>query len=143
MNHTSVQQEVDALLNSWQVDPLGGKVAFMEYYQWLAAQPGVRMELKSRPGVSHSLRATHENQERPLFVLVDVVDDEPEARWLSVCFYADMVRDPEERGDFVPQGLLGKDACCLNLEENDTAMRTYILERMQEAAAAATQTTKG
>lgn len=137
MNHTSVQQDIDALLRDWQADPLGGKVAFVEYYQWLAIQPGVRLELKSRPGVSYSLRATHEKQERPLFVLVDVVDDEPQARWLSVCFYADMVNDPEERGDFVPQGLLGKDACCLNLEDDDASMRAYILQRIEEAAEAA------
>lgn len=139
MSHTSVQQEVDALLASWQADPLGGKAAFVEYYQWLAAQDGVRLELKSRPGVSYSLRATHEKQERPLFVLVDIVDDEPEARWLSVCFYADMVHDPDDLGDFVPQGLLGKDACCLNLEDDDTAMRAYILQRIQEAAAEASK----
>ena len=71
------------------------------------------------------------------FVLVDVVDDEPEARWLSVCFYADMVNDPDELGDFVPSGLMGKDACCLNLEEDDPAMRDYILARLGEAAASA------
>ena len=70
-------------------------------------------------------------------MLVDVVDDEPEARWLSVCFYADMVNDPEELGDFVPSGLMGKDACCLNLEEDDPAMRDYILARLGEAAASA------
>ena len=67
----------------------------------------------------------------------DVVDDEPEARWLSVCFYADMVNDPDELGDFVPSGLMGKDACCLNLEEDDPAMRDYILARLGEAAASA------
>ena len=86
----------------------------------------------------HSLRAANaKNDERPLFVLVDVVDDEPEARWLSVCFYADMVNDPNELGDFVPSGLMGKDACCLNLEEDDPAMRDYILARLGEAAASA------
>ena len=94
--------------------------------------------LKARPGVSYSLRAANaKNDERPLFVLVDVVDDEPEARWLSVCFYADMVNDPDELGDFVPSGLMGKDACCLNLEEDDPAMRDYILARLGEAAASA------
>ena len=57
--------------------------------------------------------------------------------WLSVCFYADMVNDPDELGDFVPSGLMGKDACCLNLEEDDPAMRDYILARLGEAAASA------
>ena len=59
--------------------------------------------------MSYSLRAANaKNDERPLFVLVDVVDDEPEARWLSVCFYADMVNDPNELGDFVPSGSWGR-----------------------------------
>ena len=138
MSSTAVQQEIELFLQGWQADPLGGKAAFIEYYQWLEKQSGVSFEFKSRPGVSYSLRATHEKQQnRPLFVLVDVVDDEPEARWLSICFYADMVTDPEERGDFVPEGLLGKDACCLNLDEDDADMRAYVLERVREAATAA------
>ena len=45
--------------------------------------------------------------------------------------------DPDELGDFVPSGLMGKDACCLNLEEDDPAMRDYILARLGEAAASA------
>ncbi|MDE5879203.1 MAG: hypothetical protein K2G99_04150, partial [Desulfovibrio sp.] len=73
-------------------------------------------------------------QGRELFVLVDVVDDEPESRWLSVCFYADMVSDPDEQGDFVPQGLLGEDALCFNLDEDSADMRDYIAARLAEAA---------
>ena len=134
----TAQQEVNAFLDAWITDPNNAKAAFSGYREWLAAQPGVSLEFKARPGVSYSLRAVHDNQkERPLFVLVDVVDDEPEARWLSVCFYADMVNDPDELGDFVPSGLMGKDACCLNLEEDDPAMRDYILARLGEAAASA------
>ena len=136
--HISVEQEVERLLQGWHSDPLGGKTAFLEYYQWLAAQTGVRLEWKARPGVSYSLRAVHEaQQDRPLFALVDVVDDDAAARWLSICFYADMVTDPEERGDFVPQGLLGRDACCLNVDEDDADMRAYVLVRLDEAAASA------
>ena len=134
----TAQQEVNAFLDAWITDPNNAKAAFSGYREWLAAQPGVSLEFKARPGVSYSLRAVHDNQkERPLFVLVDVVDDEPEARWLSVCFYADMVNDPDGLGDFVPQGLMGQDACCLNLEEDDEAMRAYIQARLQEACAKA------
>ena len=86
--------------------------------------------------MSYSLRARHERQQgRELFVLVDVVDDEPESRWLSVCFYADMITDPSELGDYVPQGLMGEDACCFNLDEDDADMRAYIADRLREAAA--------
>lgn len=134
---TQTPQELDAFLESWTADPNGAKEAFIRFRDFLLTTPDVRFEFKARPGVSYSLRAANPKQSRPLFVLVDVVDDEPEARWLSVCFYADMITDPDELGDFVPSGLMGEDACCLNLEEDDAAMRDYILARLEEAAAAA------
>ena len=131
-------EELREFLDSWQDDPQLIKKSFTEYMNFLAAHSNISFTFKARPGVSYSLRAANaKNDERPLFVLVDVVDDEPEARWLSVCFYADMVNDPDELGDFVPSGLMGKDACCLNLEEDDPAMRDYILARLGEAAASA------
>ena len=131
-------EELREFLDSWQDDPQLIKKSFTEYMNFLVAHSNISFTFKARPGVSYSLRAANaKNDERPLFVLVDVVDDEPEARWLSVCFYADMVNDPDELGDFVPSGLMGKDACCLNLEEDDPAMRDYILVRLGEAAASA------
>ena len=134
---TQTPQELETFLESWTADPNGAKEAFIRFRDFLLTTPDVRFEFKARPGVSYSLRAANPKQSRPLFVLVDVVDDEPEARWLSVCFYADMINDPDELGDFVPSGLMGEDACCLNLEEDDAAMRDYILARLGEAAAAA------
>lgn len=129
---------IEHFLKDWSVDPLHTKSAFAEFWHYLSALPQVECQFKARPEVSYSLRGVHTgNTARPLFVLVDVVDDEPETRWLSVCFYADMVTDPEELGDFVPEGLMGKDACCLNLEESDPAMRAYIMARLHEAAQAA------
>ena len=134
---TQTPQELETFLESWTADPNGAKEAFIRFRDFLLTTPDVRFEFKARPGVSYSLRAANPKQSRPLFVLVGVVDDEPEARWLSVCFYADMINDPDELGDFVPSGLMGEDACCLNLEEDDAAMRDYILARLGEAAAAA------
>ena len=128
------------MLAGWNVDPVAARPAFERYAAWLAELPDVSLSFKARPGVSYSLRARHAAQNsRELFVLVDVVDDEPENRWLSVCFYADMVNDPEERGDFVPKGLMGADACCLSLDEDDADMREYIAARLAEAAAAAAE----
>ncbi len=125
--------KIDAWLESWIIDPVNAKTAFMAYYAFLKEQ-NVTLEFIERPDISYSLRAKHEGQERPLFVMVDVVDDDPEERWLSVCFYADTVQDPKELGDFVPQGLMGQDALCLNLDEDDDEMRAYILERIKEAS---------
>lgn len=131
-------QELDTFLEGWTVDPVNAKPVFLSYRDVLTSVPGVSFAFRSRPGVSYSLRARHEAQrERELFVLLDVVDDEPESRWLSVCFYADMVTDPLELGDFVPRGLMGDDARCFNLDEEDDAMRAYIADRLREAASKA------
>ena len=133
-----VREEVEALLQQWTSDPLQAKAVFVDYMRALDGLAGVTLDFKSRPGVSYSLRAVHEKQDkRPLFVMVDVVDDEPEARWLSVCFYADLVTDPDELGDFVPGGLLGENACCFNLDEDNADLAAYIRARILEAAAAA------
>ena len=129
--------DIEALhtfLHAWQEDPLHAKKAFQAYMDMLRGQEGVSLSFKARPGISYSLRARHAAQgKRELFVLVDVVDDEPEARWLSVCFYDDMVADPEELGDFVPEGLNGENARCFNLEKDDSSMREYIAARLAEA----------
>ncbi|MBR3664632.1 MAG: hypothetical protein IKN64_08255 [Desulfovibrio sp.] len=120
---------------AWQTDPLQAKTALLAFRE-LLTEPGVRFAFKARPKISYSLRAAHAAQKkRELFVLMDVIDDDPEQRWLSVCFYADMVSDPDERGDFVPKGLLGEDACCFNYEEHDPAMQAYIADRLREALA--------
>lgn len=130
--------ELESFISGWGTDNLGLKPAFLEYRDFLARYPGVSLDFKARPGVSYSLRAKHGAQkQRDLFALVDVIDDEPDSRWLSVCFYADMVADPDEFGDLVPQGLLGEDALCFNLDENGMALTSYILDRLREAAESA------
>lgn len=132
--------EVDVFLKEWTEDPLNAKAAFESFRSLLAANEQVSFTFKARPGVSYSLRARHSSQtKRELFVLIDVVDDEPESRWLSVCFYASMIQDPDELGDFVPQGLMGEDACCFNLDEDNSQMQAYIAARLQEAMTSAAQ----
>jgi hypothetical protein len=139
---TVVPSEVTNFLEDWTEDPNGVRQAFRDYLDFLATQAGVCLSFKARPGISYSLRARHPRQnKRELFVLVDVVDDDPENRWLSVCFYADMVTDPECRCDEVPQGLDGEDARCLNLDADDKDVRRYIKARMREAARSASTKT--
>ena len=50
-----------------------------------------------------------------------------------------MIQDPDELGDYVPAGLMGEDACCFNLDEDDDAMRAYIADRITEAARSAAE----
>lgn len=131
-------ENLDKFIAGWREDKLGLKPAFMEYLEFMEDIPDIKLDFKERPGISYSLRGGHKDGGgRDIFALVDVVDDEPDSRWLSVCFYADMIGDPDELGDFVPQGLLGEDARCFNLDEDDKGMRGYILDRIREAAASA------
>ncbi len=137
MSNEQTCAQIDAWLALWENDPLNAKNAFTTLYSWLKNE-GMLLEFNERPNISYSLRAKHTAQNsRPLFVLVDVVDDDPNERWLSVCFYADMVQDPDEIGDFVPKGLMNEDALCLNLDEDDENMFNYIHERIKEAAKSA------
>jgi hypothetical protein len=63
--------------------------------------------------------------------MVDVIEDQP--RWLSVCFFGDMVQDPEEKGAVVPGGLLGEDALCFDLEVCVEDALSYVMARIEEA----------
>ncbi|MBQ7609428.1 MAG: hypothetical protein IJU76_15905 [Desulfovibrionaceae bacterium] len=124
---------LDALLTDWTVDPNGAKNAFLAFRDHLR-KPAISFSVKARPGISYSLRAKHAKQTgRELFVLIDVIDDDPDNRWLSVCFYADMVTDPDSLADYVPMGLMGEDACCFSLDSPDASLTQYIMERLDEA----------
>jgi len=127
-------QAVEAFLSEWTHDPKGVKQGLVRFIEAASAVPGAAIELVSRPGVTHSLRVTHPAcAPRPLFALADVIED-PEGRWLSACFYADAVTDPEERGNCVPGGLLGEDGYCFDYEAPDLAFEDYIAARLAEAA---------
>ena len=68
-----------------------------------------------------------------------MIDDDPAERWLSVCFYGDMISDPAERGEIIPGGLAGSDGYCFDMVEDDEGLAYYIVERLVEAGAAAAE----
>ena len=126
--------ELDAFLADWTDTPQKNRQAFMELKNHLGAKPGAVLSFIARPGVTYSLRAAApDRSDRPLFVMVDVIEDDP--RWLSVCFYDDLVQDPDELGDHVPEGLLGEDAVCFDLETYDPELFAYVIARIDEAYA--------
>jgi hypothetical protein len=130
--------EMSELLESWTTDPQNLKSAFVKFRDQIAEKKGAILSFNSRPGVSYSLRATIESggeKKWPLFVMADIIDDDPENRWLSICFYGDMITDPDEEGDLVPGGLLGEDGYCFDLTEHDESMISYIGQRIDEAYA--------
>ncbi len=124
--------ELVAFIEAWEETPEKNREVFLHFRDYLVKNENIKLDFISRPGVTYSLRAVHPAQTgRELFVMIDVIEDSP--RWLSVCFYGDMISDPEEMGDFVPEGLLGEDAVCFDIEEKDESLVRYLEIRLDEA----------
>ena len=130
--------ELTDFIEQWQETEEGNRRGFMELLEYLQTKESIELAYVPRDGLTYSLRVKHHaQQEKSLFVMVDVIEAEP--RWLSVCFYADMITDPDEKGDFVPGGLLGEDARCFDLETYDKNMVYYLKARIDEAWTSASQ----
>lgn len=126
------QQQVELFVRDWPASSLAGKEGFIALWQQVQGLSGATLEFHARPGVSYSLRGIcRDRASRPLFVMVDVIDDDP--RWLSVCFYGEDVTDPEQRGDLVPGGLLGEDGLCFDIDEAEPSVLDYVRQRIDEA----------
>ncbi|AOY57003.1 MULTISPECIES: hypothetical protein [Desulfococcus] len=133
---TEAQPTLAEFIDNWEETSEGNRKAFLRLKAHLAAKDGAVLTFIPRKGVTYSLRGTHPRQtDKSLFVMVDVIEDAP--RWISVCFYGEMITDPDELGDFVPEGLLGEDAICFDIEEWDDAQIGYIESRIDEAFDAA------
>lgn len=133
-------QEIESFLESWQGKSEPMRDWFRLFYQELSSMEGVTLTFVARPGVSYSIRPMHVNQtKRDTFAIVDVIDDDPSERWLSVCFYEDMITDPNERGELIPGGLSGSDGYCFDMYDNDEALGRDLLDRLKEAGAVAAQ----
>lgn len=127
-------EEVDNFLNGWQSADEGMKNCFAELLSCVRNLDMVTLEFVARPGVSYSLRPKHDKQvERNLFAIIDVIDDNPDERWLSVCFYGDMITDAEKRGEIIPGGLAGSDGYCFDVDSPDESMTDYLKKRLVEA----------
>jgi hypothetical protein len=127
-------REMQTFLDEWEESPLQVKRSFLRLKDHVAAKGEQQFTFKARPGISYSLRARHPSQKRrDLFVIIDIIDDDPSNRWLSVCFYPDMISDYEERGNLIRSGLLGEDGYCFDYEEWDEEYLSYLLARIDEA----------
>ncbi len=130
--------DLDDFLARWSEDAPGPRAAFLRLRDFLSGLAGIRFAYRGRPGVSHSLRAAREGQNgRPLFCIIDVIDDDPAARWISACMYADLANDPAGLATPVPGGILGEDALCFDIDALDPDLLGYVQERLAEAHAAA------
>lgn len=124
--------ELNTFVEEWEDSPEGNRKVFQRLRDHLGGKEGVALEFVSRPGLTYSLRAVHAGQKkRGLFALVDVIEDAP--RWLSVCFFGEMITDPEQLGSVVPGGLFGEDAVCFDVENKDEEFIRYLEQRLDEA----------
>ncbi len=128
----ATEQALNTFIDEWKETEEKTREVFLHFKEYLSAKEGVTLDFLPRPGVTYSLRAVHVNQtEKELFVMVDVIEDDP--RWLSICFYGEMISDADENGDFVPEGLLGEDAICFDIEEKEDVLIRYVELRIDEA----------
>ncbi len=127
-------ENLKLFIEQWKDNESGIKKAFKEISDHILKMDDISIEFNARPGITYSLRPVHKHQKkRSLFAMADVIDDDPEARWLSVCFYGEMINDPEELGDLIPGGLLGEDGYCFDLDEYDYDKLNYLKKRLDEA----------
>ena len=135
MPFTTDRSMLEGYLSAWTEDSGDIKTAFLKIIKYLDSYKDTKLSFKDRPGICHSLRAARTSQEwRPYFILVDVIDDDPEDRWLSICFYADMIQDPLELGDLVPEGIKNLDGYCFDLEKGwDDEFLDYLNARIEES----------
>ena len=129
-------EKIHTFIDSWTADGLQTKPVFVALYQSLQTMEKAEIEFHERPGISYSLRGMRpDRRDRPLFVMIDVIDDAPDERWLSVCFYEEMIEDPDALGDLIPEGLLGSDGYCFDVSEADDRLLAYMQARLREAYA--------
>ena len=128
-------KNLSGILDKWTRDEMNMKDAFLRLANRFSEKNLAVLSVVPRPGISYSLRvrAKAEAEEGTLITMIDIVDDDPDNRWLSVCFYGDCVTDPEEEGNLVPGGLLGEDGYCFDLYENNQNTITYLERRIDEA----------
>ncbi len=128
-----MEKELELFLKDWVTDNNNMKPLFTSLLEYANGLGGMRFEYKGRPGVSHSVRLINPKQNsRPFFGLLDIIDDDPDSRWISACFYAEAISDPEEKGDLIPKGLEGdKDAICFDVEDPED-FAEYLKERIKE-----------
>ncbi len=130
------QKAIDAFLAKWDNSDSGIKEAFLELYRFVHSLPQTMLRFSPRPGISYSLRIHPTGEDAksndiPL-ALIDVIDEQP--RWISACFAAESITDPESLGDLIPGGLLGKDGYCFDITTSDSGIVAYIKERIVEAS---------
>ena len=134
MQETKEFSGIEDMLKNWTEDQRRLKQAFLELREVLSAMKNTTMLFKARPGISYSIRASiikPNKEKRRMFALIDIIDDTE--KWLSVCFFDGTITDRDELGNMIPNGIVGEDGYCFDLEEYDDYLISYIKGRINEA----------
>ena len=127
-------KKLEKLINQWEDSKSQTKKTFIIIMDYIAKMKDITLEFKERPNISYSVRLKHKNQKnRSIFTIIDIIDDDPKERWLSICFYENMINDPKDLGDMIPEGLLGEDGYCFDFYEYNKENIEYIKERFDQA----------
>jgi hypothetical protein len=132
-------REIDDFLNSWAVDGSEEtdewqskvKAVFTDFYN-LFKHHKLQMTWHARPGKCYSLDVFAQGATSG-FARLDIVDDDPEERWLFLCIKKDLAEDPENYGEVMPEILDGQDALCFDIDERDDVMRAYLQTLLENA----------
>ena len=128
--------EFKAYMNDWAEYSQEVKNSFLLLFNTLSRRLDVIFDFNIRPGVSASFKSYVKKNDPPdtrLFSVIDIIDQDHQNIWLSVCFYADMISDPDDLGNLIPNGLLDEDGHCFDVFEDDEGLMKYIKSRIDEA----------
>ncbi len=128
------EMRVEEFIEGWKESSLEARAFFVKLKEATEKLSDVSFSFTARPGVSFSLRPQRGSQKtRGFFAIIDVIDDDPADRWLSVCFYADTITDPEQKGDMIPGGLAEGDGYCFDVYNFEDELFEYLMARIEEA----------
>lgn len=135
----NAEAEISLFLREWASGEEHPMQKWLQlFFDTVSRLDDVELQFVARPGVSYSIRPKRTcQQDRELFAMIDVIDDDPAERWLSVCFYGDMISDPKEHGEIIPGGLAGSDGYCFDMFADDKELAHYLVDRLVEAHVAA------
>lgn len=129
--------EIDCFLRDWGLDSLEVKRLFSQLYKLLQGCPALTLHWDARPEVVYSLRAALKEAKSPGIsgdvALIDIIDDDPEERWLSIRLNAELIGCCHKEWEILPGGLSGHDALCIDVDENEEGLSDYLVELFEDA----------
>lgn len=124
--------DIDNFLLNWGEDSLEVKELFTRLYGLLRQCPALTLSWNARPEVVYALRATLKEAKSADIsgdiARMDIIDDDPEERWLSIRLNAALAGRCRKDWEVLPGGLSGHDALCIDVDEQEEGISDDLLE---------------